>query len=161
MAAVCTSMTPSCMILIVVARTRPLVYLRRSSRKPGICSSPLSRSHHNDATTRAVSSPFSSRARYVSSESTSTLASWNEVTPKPFRSLRARRSPSCLSCAVYGGALRLTRFMAESCRLPTGSPVRGSRSMRPPGGSGVSFVLPASDSALLLPQAEWPSLDSR
>ncbi len=50
-----------------------------------------------------------------------------------------------------------TRLLAPSWRLPTASPVFGSRSMRPSAGSGVSFVMPATSSALLLTQVVCPS----
>ena len=42
----------------------------------------------------------------------------------------------------------LTSIMALPCRMPFGSPVRGSRTISPFSGSGVSFVIPASCSAL-------------
>ena len=45
-----------------------------------------------------------------------------------------------------GTSASLTAYAAPSWSMPVGSPVSGSRSMRPSGGSGVSRSMPASSS---------------
>ena len=68
-----------------------------------------------------------------------------------------RRAPPPLC----GGTSRRTSPAASSRSAPDGSPVTGSRSMRPYGGSGVAFVTPASASAFELTQTECPSVAER
>ncbi len=65
MAAVKFSGTPSCMIFTLVARNRLVDSRSRRSMMSGTCSSPASRSHQSAPTTRAVSRPDSSAARYA------------------------------------------------------------------------------------------------
>ena len=57
-----------------------------------------------------------------------------------------------MSSWLSGGRTRWTRSMAASWRTPLGDP-SGSRSIRPPTGSGVAGPIPASSSARLLTQA--------
>jgi len=95
------------------------VYLSARPRARDLLVS-LSRSHQSDATTRAVKAP-SHRGRDTFRGVGVDTRVLERVTPKPFSIFRAKRRPSCLSWVVYGGALRFTRFMAESCRLPKGS----------------------------------------
>ncbi len=47
--------------------------------------------------------------------------------------------------------------MAVSLRMPVGSPVAGSMTISPPGGTGVARVTPASFRAALLARIMWPS----
>ncbi len=58
---------------------------------------------------------------------------------------------------MYSGTILETSAVADSRSVPEGSPVAGSRSMRPFGGSGVSRVTPAIASAFEFAHAEWPS----
>ena len=64
-------------------------------------------------------------------------------------------STASRSSIVGSGSSRDTRPCALSCSTPVGSPVRGSRTIVPFTGSGVSRVIPASASAFELTQAVW------
>ena len=80
------------------------------------------------------------------------------VTPQPVRfPLRVQERAQHLGGA--GGAGRAARrsFCASSSSSPVGSPVRASRTISPPGGSGVSRVMPQRRSASPFSQAPWMS----
>ena len=77
--------------------------------------------------------------------------------PNEFASRWARSRPASSSAGVRGGSTAAISSAAASRRVPLGSPVRASRSIRPSGGSGVARVIPASASARELTHAECPS----
>src|SRR3546814_500815 len=68
----------------------------------------------------------------------------------------AARSAVAISLALASGITAYTAFIAASLSTPVGSP-SASRTMLPPGGSGVSRVMPASSSASELASAMCPS----
>ena len=81
--------------------------------------------------------------------------SMNAVIPDAVISASARsvaRRSDCLSTRVM---CRATRPIPVSAKYPVSSPVSGSRSMKPRGGSGVSFVSPAISSAFEFTPAPW------
>ena len=80
--------------------------------------------------------------------------------PKPCAWATASRSPASRSAAVVSGRSRSTSSAALSRRVPIGTPA-ASRSIRPPTGSGVAAVRPASSSAFEFTQLEWPSAEPR
>ena len=58
------------------------------------------------------------------------------------------------SASVGSGAIAKTRCIACSCSMPVARPA-ASRSMRPPSGSGVESVMPATSSARLFTHMPW------
>ncbi len=107
--------------------------------------------------TRRVSVPARSASVNARSSSSSVRAEKMVVIPNEFASFSARSSPAASSAPVRGGSAASTRLIADSRRVPVGSPVSGSRSMRPFGGSGVSRVIFARARARELTHAECPS----
>ena len=85
------------------------------------------------------------------------FASWTDVMPKELASAIARTIAALTSASDGGGACRATKIAAVSRNVPIGSFVVGSRSMRPPGGSGVAAVTSAMANAREFAQPEWPS----
>ena len=74
-------------------------------------------------------------------------AFWILVIPKRLACAIAAFSAARRSASVGTGTTRRTSPAADSFKCPVGSPVRGSRTMTPFGGSGVSRVIPAAASA--------------
>ena len=64
-----------------------------------------------------------------------------------------------MSVVDGGGMAEVMRDMALSMKMPVGSPP-ASRTMRPPGGSGVTRVTWAAFMAARLAQPAWPSTRS-
>lgn len=159
MAAVWFSAMPSCMILTLVACSRPPVNSSRRAMSPGICSTPRDRSHHRAPVTRAVSFPSRRTASYAGMESAvpgprPSIASCQAVTPYPWSSRCALSRPAVCSASVASGTRSATSCMAPSCSMPVGRP-SASRSIRPSAGSGVREVTPARSRAQELAQAPW------
>ena len=80
-----------------------------------------------------------------------------DATPTRWSSACARSRPASTSASEGGGSAPATREAAASSSTPVGTPA-GSRTMRPPGGSGVDAVTPAASSAAELHHTRWPSL---
>ena len=82
--------------------------------------------------------------------------SQNAVTPKRAASRNPARAAFIRSSVVGGGIAAKTGSIASSFSRPVGSPF-ASRTIVPPGGSGVSRVMPASFSATAFASAMCPS----
>ena len=80
---------------------------------------------------------------------------------EPVGDRSASASPSACSFGPRAGRCFSTSSTASSRSVPLGSPVAGSRSMRPFGGLGVALVTPAIARAFELTQAECPSAEER
>ena len=83
-------------------------------------------------------------------------ASLTPVRPTRAISASAVSSAAAFSAAVSAGTWVSTSSVAPSTNTPAGLPC-ASRSMRPPAGSAVARVTPASLIAALLAHAAWPS----
>src|SRR2546425_4486493 len=79
------------------------------------------------------------------------------VTPNEAAWASARASAVSRSSGDGSGLARSIRPSRPSLKMPSGSPVRASRRISPPGGVGVSLVTPAARMAALLARASWPS----
>ena len=159
--AVRVSRTPSAKILTELVRSRLPAYFARSALSRGTSAVPLSVSQWSEASTRAESCPRASSVRYASSSSVDASASTSAVRPNRLAIRRPSRKPSAYSFALRSGRSFATRSAASSRSVPLGSPVAGSRSIRPYGGSGVAFVIPARARAFELTQTECPSVAER
>ena len=87
----------------------------------------------------------------------STQASWIAVMPAACSSAIVRRIASSVDAVVGRGMCRVTSSWAPSLSAPVASPVAGSRTMTPSGGSAVSRSMPASRRAAVFAQPVWPS----
>ncbi len=105
---------------------------------------------------RILSWPAAARWRSSSSAAAEMPASCTLVRPRARSSRSAVSRLAASSPTSSAGTWRSTRPIAASTSTPVASPL-ASRSMRPPAGSGVSRVMPASCSARLLAQPAWPS----
>ena len=79
------------------------------------------------------------------------------VSPNFLASANASRAASSISSPDASGICRYTADIASSLRMPVGSPVLGSFTIVPPGGSGESFVMPAIFSTYEFANAMCPS----
>jgi hypothetical protein len=109
--------------------------------------------------TRSRSRPARSIAPKSSSPSGST--EWTPVTPSRCASRCASASAGPISSGPGSGRWSEARRRASSSRMPVGSPVPGSRTIRPPGGSAVAAVIPQRRRAAVFNQAAWRSWLSR
>ena len=89
-----------------------------------------------------------------------TPASPTPVRPTEFMCVIAARNAAIRSASLDCGMTVLSKSIALSTKTPEGLPA-ASRSIRPPTGSRVSFVMPAACSAFELSQVAWPSIRSR
>ena len=105
---------------------------------------------------RTVSLPSSARAAYAERSPASGPMSRTLVTPSEPACSSARVSACARRAGVRGGTTWLTSPMAASLSRPVGLPA-ASRTMRPPGGSGVAAVTPASFRATEFATAIWQS----
>ena len=135
---------------------------RRSIESPNVpCRPRPARWSWRSGLTRAYTRVLSSPARRRVCQARSSLAEqaivWTLVTPTEAAWAVAARA-ACRFCdGVRGGMTRWTIVTAASTRMPVGRCVRGSRSICPPGGSGVWAVTPAASSAAELARATCPS----
>ena len=106
---------------------------------------------------RTRSAPSSRRARQRGMSSGSAQASWIAVIPAACRAVIVRRMASSVDAVVGLGMCRVTRSWAPSLSAPVASPVEGSRTISPSGGSAVSRSIPARRRAAVLAQPVWPS----
>ena len=111
----------------------------RLTRGPA-ASSPSSQSSSLVASityTRNGSRPAACSARSTASSGAVVPASWISVRPNAVRCRPARSTRRSMSAAVAAGTARSSSASAVSRRTPVGCP-EASRTMRPPGGSGVA-----------------------
>ena len=85
-----------------------------------------------------------------------TAASMHEVIPRDSRSAPAASIEPTSSSTPSFGSTSITRSRPVSARRPVSRPP--SRSISPPGGEGVSSVMPARASAAEFATARWPSV---
>ena len=77
--------------------------------------------------------------------------------PAACRAAIVRRIASSVDAVVGRGMCRVTSSWAPSLSAPVASPVAGSRTITPSGGSAVSRSIPARRRAAVFAQPVWPS----
>ena len=103
-------------------------------------------------------SPRSAARLYVAICRSPTDAAIDAVIPKLCAKSCAKYKPLSYSPSLSLGMIDLTIFIADGSRsVPLGSPVRGSFSMMPFSGLGVSLEIPAISSAFELATPLCPS----
>ncbi len=103
--------------------------------------------------TRILSFPSASSAASAS-HSASVSQVWTPVTPYRRASAWARK-PAAFRSSSVGGGITFSMILRYSRHRPIGRPF-ASRSIRAPGASTASFVIPASFMAMALIQTVWP-----